>query len=170
MKILYEGKWARLIDDNGWEYADRGHVADGIVVIVPVTGDGEIILVEQYRPAVKSVVVELPAGLAGDVDSKESFETAALRELHEETGYEAELEFLMRGPLSPGITSEIGHFFLARNAFKSGQGGGDETENITVHVVPLASAREWLKAQMAEGKYIEPKVYAGLWFAGQSQS
>ncbi|NCC22218.1 MAG: NUDIX hydrolase [Alphaproteobacteria bacterium] len=164
MKILHEGTWARFVDDNGWEYVER-HTSSGIVVIVPVTADGEIVLVEQYRRAVKSRVLELPAGLVGDVDAGESFEAAAARELVEETGYEAELRFLLRGPLSPGITSEVGHFFLAPNARKIGTGGGDETEDITVHVVPLGQTEEWLKSQIAAGKYIEPKVYAGLYWA-----
>ncbi len=165
MKVLYQGKWARFIEDNGWEYADR-NTCSGIVVIIPLTADGEIVLVEQYRMAVKSLVIELPAGLVGDFDSKETFEVAAARELFEETGYEGELYPLMRGPLSPGICSEIAEFYLATNLVKTGEGGGDANESITVHTVPLVQIEEWLKKQSSEGKYIEPKVYAGLYFAG----
>jgi ADP-ribose pyrophosphatase len=77
------------------------------------------------------------------------------------------MEFVMRGPLSAGITSEIGEFFYAGGAIKSGPGGGDDSENITVHTVPLTGIYEWLKARISEGKYIEPKVYAGIWFAGR---
>ncbi len=166
MKVLYEGKWARFIDDGGWEYADR-HTSRGIVVIIPVTADGEIILVEQYRRAVKSLVIELPAGLVGDFDGDESFEAAAKRELHEETGYEGEIAYLMRGPLSPGISSEVADFYLAFDLVRTGEGGGDEDENITVHAIPLDQACDWLKKQTDQGKYIEPKVYAGLFFAGR---
>ncbi len=163
MKVLFQGKWARFVEEDGWEYADR-HTAKGIVVIVPVTADNEIVLVEQYRMAVKSRVIELPAGLVGDVYDGESYETAAERELLEETGFEGRLVHLTRGPLSPGISSEIAEIFLAADCFRTGKGGGDESEEITVHVVPVQEIEDWLKKQSAEGKYIEPKVYAGLWF------
>lgn len=167
MKVLYEGKWARFVDDGGWEYADRVN-SRGVVVIVPLTADGEIVLIEQYRMAVKSRVIELPAGLVGDQDLQETMETAARRELHEETGYEGEMVYLMRGPLSPGISSEVADFYLAVNAAKTGSGGGDESEEIIVHTVPLGEIGDWLKQQRAAGKYIEPKVYAGLYFAGSN--
>jgi ADP-ribose pyrophosphatase len=166
MKILYKGKWARFVEDKGWEYADR-HTSKGIVVIIPITADGEIVLVEQYRMSVKSRVIELPAGLVGDIQEGESYETAAGRELLEETGYEGDLVHLTRGPLSPGISSEIAEIYLAVNLVRTGKGGGDDSEDITVHTVPLEGIEDWLKKQASEGKYIEPKVYAGLYFASR---
>lgn len=54
------------------------------VAVVASTTDGQMILVRQYRPAVEQETLELPSGL---VDSGESAEAAALRELQEETGY-----------------------------------------------------------------------------------
>ena len=54
--------------------------ATGVVVVVPVTDAGELVLVEQYRPPVQSRVLELPAGLVGDNgDDKEDFKIAAQR-------------------------------------------------------------------------------------------
>ena len=43
-------------------------------------------------------------------------------------------------------------------------GGGDETENITVHEIPVAEAAKWLVQKMAEGYAMDPKLWAGLWF------
>lgn len=60
--------------------------------VLPITGDGRIVVVRQYRPAVERYTVELPSGL---VDPGESPGETARRELLEETGYEAgELEVL----------------------------------------------------------------------------
>jgi ADP-ribose pyrophosphatase len=56
-------------------------------------------------------------------------------------------------------------FFLATGLTRVGEGGGDENEDITVHVVPLQDASRWLAAQEAAGKLLDPKIYAGLWFA-----
>lgn len=56
----------------------------GIVAILEKETGPEIILQKQYRPPIAKVVIEVPAGL---VDAGESAETAAVRELREETGY-----------------------------------------------------------------------------------
>ncbi len=168
MEILAEGKYARFVREGHWEYVERPHT-NGIAVIVPVTAEGEIVLVEQYRIPVKTNVIELPAGLVGDIDSNEGSEIAAGRELLEETGYRCDkLEFICNGPLSPGLTGEVADFYLARPCIYENEGGGDETEEITVHVVKQEEAEDWLKRQEKAGKLIEPKVYAGLYFAGKA--
>ena len=59
-RVLAQGRYLALVDEGGWEYAIRPHVA-GIVVIVAVTDDAQVVLVEQYRRAVHNRVVELPA-------------------------------------------------------------------------------------------------------------
>ncbi len=88
-RVLGEGKYLRLVAEGGWEYATRPHVT-GIVVIVAITDDGKLVLVEQPRRAVHKRVIELPAGMVGDVDARTSrWSTAAHRELIEETGFEA---------------------------------------------------------------------------------
>jgi len=56
------------------------------VSIVPVTTDGDIVLVRQFRPAVETVTLELPAGL---IDAGGTAEETAIRELREETGFVA---------------------------------------------------------------------------------
>jgi len=150
-----------------WEYAFRTN-ATGVVVLVPVTDTGELILVEQYRIPVRSRVMELPAGLVGDAgDAEEDLQTAAQRELIEETGYRAGyFDELLTCPSTPGMSDEVVSIFYAGDLEKVGPGGGDGSEKITVHSMPIATASEWLKARMAEGIMVDPKIYAGLFWAG----
>jgi ADP-ribose pyrophosphatase len=166
--IHYLGHHLGMKERDGWEYAFRTD-SSGVVVLVPVTDAGELVLVEQYRAPVDGRVVELPAGLVGDAgDKQENFETAARRELIEETGFEAgSLEQLLVGPVSPGMVSEIINIYLARGLRRVGPGGGDESEDITVHLVPLAEAEAWLAARQADGLMVDHKVFAGLFWAAQ---
>ena len=168
MKVtLCEGKHLRLVVRDNWEYVERTKTT-GIVSILAVTDDQKVILTEQYRPPVDRRVIELPAGLAGDVAGAEAEEllAAAQRELREETGYEArQFDFLFEGPPSAGATSEVISFFRATGLRRVGPGGGEGTESIQIHEIPLSAAEKWLQQKYGEGVLIDPKVYAGLYFA-----
>ena len=168
-EILASGKYLRLVREGTWEYSERVG-ASGIVAMVPVTDAGEIVLVEQYRVPTKAFVIEIPAGLVGDKagHEDEGLELAAARELEEETGYKAgAMRRLLEGPSAAGSSNSVITFFLATQLVKVGPGGGDEHEDITVHVVPIAGAMAWLEAQVKLGKVIDPKIFAGLYFASQ---
>ncbi len=166
-RVLAQGKYIRLVEEDGWEYSERVG-ASGVVVIVPVTAEGELVMVEQYRMPLKSRVLELPAGLVGDIEGSEdeSLETAASRELEEETGFKASsFKLLANGPSAAGSSTTLIHFYLATGMQRTGPGGGDPHEDIEVHVVPLASAEAFIDKKAAEGRMIDPKIYAGLHFA-----
>jgi ADP-ribose pyrophosphatase len=114
-------------------------------------------------------VVEFPAGLIGDTlplkARRESITIAARRELLEETGYRARtMRFLTAGPAAAGSSTVVITFFLASGLTKAGDGGGDESENISIHEVPLAKADAWLESMRGRGYWVDPKVYAGLYF------
>lgn len=167
--VMAEGRFLRLLNDRGWEYVVRTNVS-GVVAIVAQTNRGKLVLVEQFRPPLGKRVIELPAGLAGDVAGMEDeqIETAVLRELQEETGYSArKLTYLAEGASSAGLTNESIHFFLASGLKKVDEGGGDGSENIEVHEVPLDEVPVWLSAQVAQGKAVDAKLYAGLYFASR---
>ncbi len=107
------------------------------------------------------------AGLVGDIAGQEdeSLEVAVQRELQEETGYVAgRLQRLCKGPAAPGMCAERLTLFLATDLKKVGEGGGDETESITVHEVAMQEIITWMAAKEQEGVEIDLKVYAGLFF------
>ena len=166
-EVLGQGIFLRLVREGRWEFAERTN-ARGAVAIIAVTKDKRLVLTEQDRPAVGGRVIDLPAGLSGDVvgEEDEAEAVSALRELVEETGYTAKrLKQVARCPTTPGLASEVVTYFLARNAEKIGDGGGVEHEEIVVHTPAIKSIKTWLSRQSKAGKLIDSKVYAGLYFA-----
>ena len=170
MKTLAEGKYLRLLQRGRWEFVERVN-ASSVVAMLAVTKENEILLVEQYRPAVRRRVIELPAGLVGDVDGDHDERRAATRELLEETGYRAHrVEPLVAIPSSAGLTDETTILYRCTGLRRVGEGGGDETENIKVHVLPLAEVGAWLSRRIRRGAHVDAKVFAGLYHAGVSAS
>jgi ADP-ribose pyrophosphatase len=163
---LHTSKFLALIKEGHWEYVDRVN-ATGAAIILAVTAEQKILLVEQYRISIHARTIELPAGIIGDEpgSSDESHAEAARRELLEETGYEAgQIKALTTGPACSGITSECVTLFHATELRRVGKGGGVAHEGIMVHEVPLAEIVSWLDEKAKTGVLIDPKVYAGLFF------
>lgn len=163
---LYTGRFLALVKRGHWEYANRTN-ATGAAIIVAVTNEQKLLLVEQYRIPVHARTIELPAGIIGDEpeSSREDHVDAARRELEEETGYRAEgMDALTHGPASGGLTSEVVTLFLATRLRRVGAGGGISQENITVHEVPVSDVDNWLEEKAKAGLLIDPKIYAGLYF------
>ena len=89
----------------------------------------------------------------------------------EETGYEAaRFDRLIEGPSSAGLTNEVYTLLLARDVRKVGPGGGDKTEDIRVHVVPLDEIEGWLESKRQEGMMVSPKIYSALYFVRETMS
>jgi ADP-ribose diphosphatase len=168
-EVLYEGRHLAFLRARGWEYV-RHRVAAEAVLVVALTADGCIVLVEEFRPAVGAAVICLPAGLVGDTGPEAPID-AAMRELAEETGFSAsDWKFLGRGPGSAGMTSEIVHLFAARDVRQTGEQSIEDRGQILVHRVPLASLSSWAKEREAAGALIDPKVWAGLYLAREIES
>jgi len=169
---LGEGNFVRLVRDGRWEYAERNN-CQGVVAVIAVTAEDQLILTEQHRPAVGKIVIDIAAGLSGDEPGQqgEALALSAQRELLEETGYVAKkLVHLADCPSSPGLTNEIVSYFFARQVRQVGDGGGVSHEQIIVHTPAIATISRWLKRQVKQGKLIDPKVYAALYFVGKSRS
>jgi ADP-ribose pyrophosphatase len=162
-KTMCEGKYLRLVKRGTWEYAERTN-AGHAVIIIALTPDRKLLFVEQHRVPLDARTIEMPAGLVGDIDADDTLELAAKRELLEETGWQAdEVKVLMVGPTSAGMSNELIAFVRARGLTRITAGGGDETEDITVHEIPVDEAPRWLAAKMAAGYSMDPKLWAGLW-------
>jgi len=99
-----------------------------------------------------------PAGLVGD-EGDQGPEATARKELEEETGYVCErVEFLAKGPTSPGITSELVSFYRAQSVAKK----GEHEEEITVHEIARDEIDAWLRSR--GDVMVDLKVWGGLHF------
>lgn len=106
------------------------------VNIIPLTPNGDVVMVRQYRHGTREITLEIPGGL---VEHKDDPEAAALRELREETGYTAAAAM----PLgyvhpNPAIQNNRCYTFLARDCVPAGGLQQDEKEDIEVVLVPLS--------------------------------
>jgi ADP-ribose pyrophosphatase len=163
-EIIYEGQWLRMVRRGHWEYAERTHGNGMAVIIIAVTPDDDVLFVEQFRVPLGARTIEMPAGLVGDQAGEDTLEDAARRELVEETGWEpADVDVLLTGPTSSGMSSERIAFVRARNLRRVGDGGGVDGEDIIVHAVPRERAPSWLMARQKEGYELDLKLWAGLW-------
>lgn len=155
---VWQGKYLSVRKQGTWEYAERiGCIA--AAVIVAVDGEGQLLLVEQFRVPLGRPCLELPAGLVGDDSEGESVADAARRELEEETGYRAAFveergEFFA----SPGMTSESFTLVIASGLTRTGDGGGDADENIIVHRVPLDAVEGFVAEKRRAGIAIDAKI------------
>lgn len=109
----FRGRLIR-VEVESWDGHDYEVVRHpGAAAVLPLTSHGDVLLVRQFRPALRRVLVEIPAGLL-DVSGEDAL-TCAARELFEETGYRhTSLEFLGGIYTSAGFTDEFIHLFLAR--------------------------------------------------------
>lgn len=163
-RTVYEGKYQRMVVRGTWEYSERVHAGGLAAIIIAVTPQDNVLFVEQFRVPLQARTIEMPAGLVGDVDAGESIEASAVRELEEETGWTAaRAEVLMIGPTSSGASSEKIAFVRATGLTRVGAGGGDDSEDITVHEIPRQRAAAWLVEKMAAGYQLDAKLWAGLW-------
>ncbi|MEA5618517.1 NUDIX hydrolase [Cronbergia sp. UHCC 0137] len=111
------------------------NIKPDIAFMLPITSSQEIVFVRQYRHAIGEFFIELPAGSFNP--EKEKAETAAIRELEEETGYIAEnVQKIATFYGAPSKDTNQIHLFLAENVIKSGKQNLDITEEIEVILIP----------------------------------
>lgn len=158
VETMWEGRFIVTKKRGRWEYVSRAR-GIGAAAILAVD-QGDVILVEQYRVPLGRYCLELPAGLIGDDGgADESAETAAARELEEETGYRAALiETIGEFFSSPGMVSESFALVKATGLTKVGDGGGEGDEDIIVHRVALGDVAAFVAAKRAQGVAIDVKL------------
>ena len=156
-ELMWEGKFVRAMKRGKWEFASRTRNIRAVVILAE--HDGKVILVSQPRAAPDCHCVELPAGLVGDHDPNATIEGTAIKELEEETGFTAErVERLGDFYSSPGMLAEAFTLVRAHAVRKIGEGGGDASEDIEVHLVARADIANFLEQKRAEGFGIDAKL------------
>ena len=159
-KQIYEGKVVQLRVDtvslpDGRTKIREIVVHPGAAAIVALMNDGEdkeVLLVEQYRKAIASPILEIPAGT---IEEGESPEECAKRELIEETGFQAsKLDKLIEYYPSPGFSSEMIHVFKASGLKKV----SDAEAELSITFVRL----EELRAKIRNGEIKDGKTVIGV--------
>ena len=116
------------------------------VTAVPVTEDGKIIMVRQYRHALGETCIEIPGGCVDNTDK--NFETAIARELLEETGYSfSSYDHLGKTSANPSTNNNLMHMFLARGGKKIADQALDHNEEIEVMLYSIEEVKQLLKEQ-----------------------
>jgi ADP-ribose pyrophosphatase len=156
-EVMWSGRFVRAMQRGKWEYASRANDINAVVILAEY--EGKVILIDQPRVGPDCRCVELPAGLVGDNDPNATPETTAIQELEEETGFTAErVERLGEFYASPGMLSESFTLVRAHGVRKIGEGGGDENEDINVHLVARADIPNFIEQKRAEGFGVDVKL------------
>ena len=145
-EIVYNGKLLTVYCDkvelpNGKDAGREFIRHPGAVAVVPITPEGNIVLVRQYRYPVGKIMLEVPAG---KLDKGEQPDECARRELEEETGYLAHtIKRLSSIYTTPGFTDEIIHLYIAENLTLAKQ-RLDEDEFLNVEVYTKKQIRNMI--------------------------
>lgn len=157
--LKYEGNILKIYEDtvnaNGhlahWDYIHH----NGAAAVVPVTKEGTILMVRQYRNALDRYTLEVPAGALDFPDEPKL--DCAHRELEEETGYKTEkenMEFLIRVNTTVAFCDEVIDIFVARDLEASKQ-NLDEDEYIDVEEWKVTDLEEKIyQGEITDGKTI----------------
>ena len=172
-KSLWKGKFIETVsisykDHNGvlreWEAVNRLNTK-GVVVIIPITENNDLILIKQYRPVLDRYVIELPAGL---VETDEDYMAAGKRELIEETGYSSDnISLLTEGVISTGINTEKWKIVIAQDVKKVSAAvladhSADDNEDIEVLKVSLDGIFTELENLKQNAVEIDLRIYGLL--------
>jgi ADP-ribose pyrophosphatase len=161
-QFLWQSKWYNLRQDrlrtrDGHEFTYTIVDHPGAVWVVPVTNDGQVILVWNYRHAVDEFCMEVPAGgLSPGLTPEE----VVHRELLEEVGgCAADLCYVGQFYTSNGISNEVAHVFLATGV-ELGEAHPEPTELMEIRLVPVVEAlRMAREGEISDG----PSALALLW-------
>jgi len=162
IQSIYDGKLLKLHVDtvrlpNGRETTKEIVEHPGAVAIIPVLDNGKLLVVQQYRIAARTRMMEIPAGT---LEADEVPLACAKRELVEETGYVAgHLTRLFSCYLAPGYSTEKIHFFLASQLIHTKERPAED-EFITVRAMDFDEA---LKA-IERGRIQDAKTISALYY------
>ena len=157
LQTMWQGKYISALKRGRWEYVSRTGSTNAVVILAE--HDGKMILIEQYRVPVGARCLELPAGLVGDEDQQATVEGTAVKELEEETGFTcASVETLGEFHSSPGMVAESFTLVRAHGVRKVGEGGGNDHEDIAVHLVAREDIPEFIRSRRDAGVAVDVKL------------
>ena len=143
---IYED-WVRK-DENTTSMFNRIEVSDA-TIIVPIFQDGSLLMVENYRYAIHSNLLELPGGF---INQNEKAANAAKRELLEETGYTCnKLKFIRWFYTWPGRTAQKNFVFVGRQLIKDSDQKLEDYEFIKVHKISISSISQEIRNGKIKG-------------------
>lgn len=130
------------------------------VGVLPITEEGKIIMVRQYRHALGEVCIEIPGGCVDDTDK--NIEDAISREILEETGYSfSSFEYLGRISPNPSTNSNLLHMFLARGGKKTAEQKLDGNEEIEVMELSMVELKQLLREnKIVQAMHVSCIIYA----------
>ncbi|MFN4894221.1 MAG: NUDIX hydrolase [Pseudomonadota bacterium] len=142
-EVLYQGRLRGIRElvenDSGVQYLHETIEHPGAVVVLPLTEQGNIVCVSQYRRSIRSVVLELPAGT---LEKNEAPLDCAKREIQEEIGFAARTMIPLGTLLpAPGFCNEVQHLFVARELYPQ-SAEKDEDEDISVVTLSVSGFEE----------------------------
>jgi ADP-ribose pyrophosphatase len=153
----------RLPDGDTTEFH---HVSEPpSVVVIPLTPEKEVVVIEEWRQAVERVNRGFPAG--GTDTDDEDLAAAAHRELHEETGYVAdEVEHLATAEPANGFTDAVHHYFVGTDCLPNGTQDLDGDESIRTDLTTMDHLQERLrKGTLRDGRTALGVFYYDLLYA-----
>lgn len=156
--FVFDIKVDQIEYNSGNEGVREVILHNGGAVVLPVTDDGKIVLVKQYRYPFDEIMYELPAGkLEKNEDPKE----CATRELTEETGYSSDkVSFLGKIYTSPGFCDEILYIYLAEELVAGDHNREEGEDGMEVYELTIAEVDK----MVAEGKIVDAKTLSGLYY------
>ncbi|WP_394252046.1 NUDIX hydrolase [Vibrio profundi] len=157
-KIIHRWKCISLVEENvslpnGKTINHTTIHHPGAAVILPITNDNQVILINQFRPSLNKWLLELPAGT---MEPNEVPDQCAARELEEETGYSAD-EFISLGQVTPlaGFCDEIQYLYVAKGLTHTSRYECDDDEVIEVIELSIQELEEKIKNdQITDAKTI----------------
>ena len=163
---LFNDRWFKVRKDvcetPGGKIVDPYYVYEfpTWVGAVPVTGDGKIVMVRQYRHALGETIIEIPGGCVDDTDK--DFQEAIARELLEETGYSfSTFDYLGRISPNPSTNTNLLHMFLARGGKKIAEQALDENEEIEVILLTIDELKQLLREnKIVQSMHVSCIMYA----------
>lgn len=159
---IFEVRRDALLTADGLRYEREVVHHPGAVAIAPIDADGNVLMVRQYRHAAERHLLEIPAGV---LESGESPDDTAQRELQEEVGFASRnLRALGGLYMSPGFCDEFIYIYLAKDLVPS-RLPGDEDEDITVERVPMDRVEKLIRlGEIQDGKSVAALLMARYLF------